>query len=127
MNDLRYMNKRVIQITLILTLIISVIAGFLFSSNWLYVVIGIWIGAGTGLIGFRMIQSMAVSLDTDPEHSEKQGRQGYLERYGLYTLIFAAAAFLHVPVLAMLAGFMAHKISLFVYAYLEREDMHDGS
>ncbi len=127
MNDLRYMNKRVIQITLILTLIISVIAGFLFSSNWLYVVIGVWIGAAAGLIGFQMIQSMAVSLDTDPENSQKQGRQGYLERYGLYALIFSVAAFLHVPVLAMLAGFMAHKISLFVYAYLEREDMHDGS
>ncbi len=127
MNELQHMNKRVIQITLILTLIISAASGIIFSSNWMKVVLGVWIGAATGLIGFRMIQSMALSLDTDPDNGQKQGRQGYLERYGLYALIFFAAAFLHIPVLALLAGFMAHKISLFVFAYLEREDLHDGS
>lgn len=78
------------------------------------ITIGIIIGTLTGLIGFNMIVSMAYRIEG--EGGAKQAVFNYLLRYLLYGCIFALGYMAGANLLAMLIGFVCHKIALLVYS-----------
>lgn len=116
---MKRMNEIVLRLTILLGLVVSVVTGILFGYQG---VIGVWIGVIMALIGYRMIVNMALTLDdSDPQ---AKGRTNYMMRNGLYALVMVIAYFAGIPLLAVVAGYLAHKASLLMYTVLERR--HDN-
>jgi hypothetical protein len=118
MDHLKKMNRFIRRTTVGLSAGGSLLA--LWISGW-QACLGVWIGAGTGLIGYQMIISMVGTL-SGQEDGRTKGTAGYAARYVVYALIFGLGSYLHFPVLSMLVGFLCHKASLFIYTYTERNN-----
>jgi hypothetical protein len=118
MSDLRKLKQSVTRLTLAVGLIVSGICYAVFDFRTF---IGVWIGVFTALAGFEMIIRMVRSLPDNGEDGRQMGRGSYALRYAFYALVLAVGALRHVPVLAMLAGFVCHKLSLLIYTYQNRQ------
>lgn len=112
-------QKKIERISLLVTFCLSVFGWILFDFK---VFAGIWIGCMCALIGFRMIVKMALHLQPDAQKAKKQGIAGYISRYVFYGFIFVICAIKGIPLLSVLAGIMAHKVSLLIYTAIEKED-----
>lgn len=122
MNEFDVMNKRIISYSILLSLVVAVIGGFLFYD--FFVFIGILIGTLTGLLGYGMIVHMTLSLGIDEKLSKKKGFVNYAIRYMLYAVIFFVSVYFGISVIALLVGFLCHKASIFIYVLVERKDEH---
>ena len=59
------------------------------------------------------------SLKPDEKLSKRQGAANYIVRYIIYAVIFGFFVYLNISIIALLVGFLCHKLSIFVYALLE--------
>lgn len=114
------MQKRIELLSLLVTIPVSIVGFIIFKDK--NVLVGVWIGCLTALIGFRMIVQMAKMLNPDEEGAKKQGYRGYVFRYFMYGGIMFISAYVGVPILSVLAGMMCHKASLFIYSAIGKED-----
>lgn len=119
MNELQKQNQFIVRYSLVWAGFISVLA--LLLLDWKSAV-GIWIGSVMGLFGYWMIVWLTSSLSVT--NGTSKGRVGYMMRYASYALVLVTMTILNVPVLAMLAGFLTHKLSLLFYVFTERKDFH---
>lgn len=117
MNEVTSMNKKIVIYSLLIGISVAIIAGLLFND--IYVLVGVLVGLGTGLIGYAMIVQMALSLKPDEKLSKRQGAANYMVRYIIYAVIFGFFVYLNISIIALLVGFLCHKLSIFVYALLE--------
>lgn len=81
----------------------------------------IW-GIVIALAGLLMICTLASSLSPTVKKEKNRAAAGYAVRYGMYALALFIGAFVHFPILMMLAGIMVQKASLFLYALRQRKD-----
>ena len=123
MNEVTSMNKKIVIYSLLIGISVAIIAGLLFND--IYVLVGVLVGLGTGLIGYAMIVQMALSLKPDEKYEanqyryETEGAANYIVRYIIYAVIFGFFVYLNISIIALLVGFLCHKLSIFVYALLE--------
>ena len=132
MNEVTSMNKKIVIYSLLIGISVAIIAGLLFND--IYVLVGVLVGLGTGLIGYAMIVQMALSLKPDEKYEANQyryetdklgriekceGAANYIVRYIIYAVIFGFFVYLNISIIALLVGFLCHKLSIFVYALLE--------
>lgn len=115
MNEFKKMVQRVHLITLAATLIVSILTLMIFRREAVDVLIGLWLGAFAGMMGFMMIVSMAKSLE--PERAKFKGMAGYYVRYAFYAVILFFAGVSDIPILAVLVGILCHKFAVFIFAY----------
>lgn len=80
------------------------------------------LGAAVCELGLYMICSMANGLHPDCSGMKTKGASSYVLRYLMYGLVLFAGAWFGLPVLGMLAGLLAGKGSLLVYALQERKE-----
>ena len=121
MSEFTSMNKKILIYSLIIGIVVAIGSGLLFND--IYVFIGILIGLFTGLLGYGMIVQMALSMKPDEKLEKRKGAINYIIRYIVYALIFGFFVYLKISVIAMLVGFLCHKLSIFIYAILaERND-----
>lgn len=117
MNEVTSMNKKIVTYSLLIGISVAIVSGLLFND--IYVLAGVLVGLITGLIGYAMIVQMALSLKPDEKLSKRQGAANYIVRYIIYAVIFGFFAYFKFSVIALLVGFLCHKLSIFVYAILE--------
>lgn len=117
MNEITSMNKKIVVYSCLIGISVAIVSGLLFND--IYVLLGVLIGLITGLIGYAMIVQMTLLLKPDEKLSKRQGAANYIVRYIVYAVIFGVFVYLNISVIALLAGFLCHKLSIFVYAILE--------
>ena len=103
MNEVTSMNKKIVIYSLLIGISVAIIAGLLFND--IYVLVGVLVGLGTGLIGYAMIVQMALSLKPDEKLSKRQGAANYIVRYIIYAVIFGFFVYLNISIIALLVGF----------------------
>lgn len=108
----KQMISKVRNLSLIISLIAAIISFLIFKDK--YIAAGIVIGTLTGLIGFNMIVSMAYRVEGTS--GAKTAVFNYLLRYLMYGCIFALCMMQGIHALALLAGFICHKIAIFIYS-----------
>ncbi|WP_297238687.1 ATP synthase subunit I [uncultured Faecalicoccus sp.] len=124
MNELQLMNKKIEILSVVLGVLAALIAGLLFKD--LKIAIAVVLGLVIALIGYAMIVRMTVTMGDDDKLEKQKGTRAYLSRYLLYICFFGAAAYFGFSVIALLAGFLCHKLAILVYALqLGRMD-HDA-
>lgn len=119
------MNRKIINYTLFLSFCSSVILACIFHSQLLNVFIAVWIGSILGLYGYYQITQMVLRIPSDEQAGKKMGTQEYVKRYMLYGIVLVLCQLIHIPVLGVLAGFMAHKGAILLYALKDKEDFHE--
>lgn len=123
MNEITTMNKKILLYSISIGIGVAIVSGLLFND--IYVLIGILVGVITGLIGYAMIVHMALSLKPDEKMSKHQGTANYIFRYIIYAVIFGLFVYFKFSVIALLVGFLCHKLSIFIYALLEERKDKD--
>lgn len=110
MDDLKKLSQEITKYTLLLFLpVVLVIAlAFGWRSG-----IGVVIGMILGLVGFYSIVHYCSSVQPDSS-AKRSGTFHYLVRYCLYGLVMGIFAYLHIPVLAQLAGFLCSKGAILI-------------
>ncbi|MEG0468545.1 MAG: hypothetical protein RR531_11625 [Longicatena sp.] len=124
MNELQRMNQKIKVLTFILmgvAMIVGAIIALMWNHNIYKVVGGVAIGALVGLIGFQMISRMTKSIEY-AGNAQASGYFGYMMRYLMYGLVFAASIFCGINAFALLAGFTCHKIAIIFYSLKTREE-----
>lgn len=111
METKKQMIRQVQLYSLFIMLVAVLISLFLKDKS---ITIGIVIGTLTGLIGFNMIVSMAYRIEK--EGGAKQAVFNYLLRYILYGCIFALGYMAGANLIALLVGFLCHKLALLIYS-----------
>lgn len=123
MNELNLMNKKIVMYSLAIGILIAIVGGLIFFE--IRITLGVLIGLFTGLLGYGMIVQMSLSLEPDEKAAKRKGAVNYIVRYLIYGLIFAGFVYLGFSVIALLIGFLCHKLSIFVYCVIEeRNDRH---
>ena len=115
------MRKAIASLTLALALIVDGFAVMLFQDQFVEIGVGILVGALTGLIGFSMIIRMSSTIELYGNPKAK-GYSSYVKRYGIYTLIFALAAWRGVNIVALLVGMLLHKGAILIYVFIHRKE-----
>ena len=123
MDNLKNLSKSIIGYTGIFALICAIIAWAWFGFQ---AFLGVGIGSILGMIGFFHIVRFCQSIDGDT-NGKKAGIMNYVVRYLLYGVVMFGFAYLGIPVLAMLAGFLCHKGAILMYSIHARKEMDDVS
>lgn len=124
MAELKTLFEKAGMYTFVLAVIFSAGTGVLFHS-W-KAAAGIWIGAALAQTGLYAIMQYARNL-TEITASRTKAFMNYTMRYAFYGIVMAVCAWLGVPVLSMLAGFLAGKLSLVLYAGIQRKEVENGN
>ena len=122
MDETRKMMMEIRGITLLMTGIGCVLAALLFPSIWKQAVGGVAIGAFTGLMGFNMISNMVSRIDGEMADMKARAFRSYTRRYLLYAIIFGLSAIAGMPIAALLAGMLLHKLSILMYSWKNRKE-----
>lgn len=126
MDDLKYLTQFECCTSLGLCAICS-LAGYCFFHLDFKALLGLWIGALAGILGFFAIIFMVKSINPNSKSNERFGTFNYVARYAMYGIIFGIAAWNKIPVLSMLAGFVCTKASLILYSLKTRKEYESGS
>lgn len=124
MDDLKKLSQEITKYTLLLFLpVVSIITlVFGWRSG-----IGVSIGMVMGLVGFYSIVHYCSSIPSNSS-AKRSGAFHYIVRYCFYGLVMGIFAYLHIPVLAQLAGFLCSKGAiLIVSSKLGKEIDHVSS
>ncbi len=78
------------------------------------ITLGVGLGCMIGLIGFNMILQWGYSVETN---SKASAFKNYLSRYVFYACMFGLSYYFGANILALLAGFMCHKIAIYIYSF----------
>lgn len=122
MSDTDRMVKEIDRITLVLTGVLMLVSVIGFPHMVKTVALGIAIGALTGLLGFHMIRNMANRVVDSALEDGSSAYRSYLNRSLLYVAIFAISISQGVNVFALLAGMLAHKVSILIYTWRHRKE-----
>ena len=122
MDETRKMMMEVRAITLLMMGIGCLLAALLFPSIWKQAVGGVAIGAFTGLMGFNMISNMVSRIDGEMADIKARAFRSYTRRYLLYAIIFGLSAIAGMPIAALLAGMLLHKLSILMYSWKNRKE-----
>ena len=112
------MHASILKLTLILGGLFSLAFTFIDGISGL---IGVWIGMMMGWLGYLMIVRLAYSLSSQADLKTK-GMTSYAMRFLVYALVFIVGLWTGFSVWSILAGFLAHKCALLLYAWLERRN-----
>lgn len=99
-------------VLLTVALAVLVFAG---ASGWNFLISMIW-GAAASLIGLAMICQGVGNLSSSVSAEKNKGMVSYAVRYVFYALALLAGAWLKLNILGMLAGILAQKATLVIYA-----------
>lgn len=122
MDETRKMMMEVRGITLLMMGIGCILAALLFPAIWKQAVGGVAIGAFTGLMGFNMISNMVSRIDGEMADIKARAFRSYTRRYLLYAIIFGLSAIAGMPIAALLAGMLLHKLSILMYSWKNRKE-----
>lgn len=122
MNETRKMAMEVRILTAILMVILGFASLLCFPGEYKSITMGIIIGAVCGLMGFNMICNMAERIDGDSLDVKNRATRSYTRRYLLYAIVFALSASVGVNLIALLAGMLAHKLSILLYTLRHRKE-----
>lgn len=81
------------------------------------ITLGIGLGCMIGLIGFNMILQWGYSVETN---SKASAFKNYLSRYVFYACMFGLSYYMGANILALLVGFVCHKIAIYVYSFTRK-------
>lgn len=95
--------------------IVAMIVSLIFKDKT--VTLGIGLGCMIGLIGFNMILQWGYSVEGN---GKKSGHRNFLSRYLFYGCMFVLCYIVGANILAMLVGFLCHKISIYVYSFTRK-------
>ena len=115
------MRKSIRWITLALACIACGISLIVFQDQFQGIGVGILIGALSGLIGFSMIIRMSNTIELY-DNPKAKGYSSYVKRFGIYTIIFALAAWRGVNIIALLVGMLLHKGAILIYVFIHRKE-----
>lgn len=115
---MKQMHASILKLTLILGGLFSLAFTFIDGISGL---IGVWIGMMMGWLGYLMIVRLAYSLSSQADLKTK-GMTSYAMRFLVYALVFIVGLWTGFSVWSILAGFLAHKCALLLYAWLERRN-----
>lgn len=93
-----------------------------FFSQAKEIIIGIAIGTLCGVMGFNMIIKFSESLNGDSYNVSGGSYTSYLRRYLMYAIVLILCAYVEIPVLAVLVGFLSHKSAIVYYSFLHRKE-----
>ena len=123
MDEMKKMSISICQYTGILALLCAIIAWVCFGTSSF---IGVGIGAILGIAGFFHIVMFCQRIDGQTD-GKKAGIMNYVVRYLIYGVVMFGFAYLHIPVLSMLAGLVCHKGAILIYSIHTRKEMDDVS
>lgn len=106
----------------LLMLIAVLLSVVLFFDNYKEISIGIIIGTLCGIMGFNMIIKFSEKIDGDSVNVSRGSYNSYLRRYLMYTLVLILCAYVQIPVLAVLVGFLCHKGAIVLYSFIHRKE-----
>ena len=95
--------------------IVAMLVSLVFKDKT--ITLGIGLGCMIGLIGFNMILQWGYSVETG---KNPRVYRNFLSRYAFYAIMFGLCYYLGANVLALLVGFMCHKLAVFVYSITEK-------
>ncbi|EOS62112.1 hypothetical protein C815_00124 [Firmicutes bacterium M10-2] len=88
--------------------------------------IGICVGVVTGQLGLVMIIRFARTIGSQAK-ANRSGLKQYVLRYFMYGIIMVIFAYIGVPVLSVLIGFMCTKGAILMYSQKLRKEADDVS
>ena len=94
---------------------IAMIISLIFKDKT--ITLGIGLGCMIGLIGFNMILQWGYSVEGN---GKKSGYMNYLSRYAFYACMFILCCLMGTNVLALLVGFLCHKVAIYVYSFTRK-------
>ena len=106
------MLKKVGFYSIAITIVVMVFSLFFKDKT---ITLGIALGCLIGLIGFNMILQWGYSVESN---EKRVGFGNYLSRYGFYACMFTLSYFMGANLLALLVGFICHKIAIYVYSFI---------
>ena len=105
------MMKKVGFISICIMLIVMLLSLFFRDKM---ITFGVGLGCMIGLIGFNMILQWGYSVETN---SKASAFKNYLSRYVFYACMFGLSYYFGANILALLVGFMCHKIAIYIYSF----------
>ena len=117
------MHISICKYTCILSMIVS-LATLVFTG--VLGLIGVWMGTLMALVGYYLIVKLSASIQPDCDASIKTV-VSYLIRYLFYALVMMIGVYLHISVMAILFGYLSHKVSLLMYTWLERRNVNGST
>lgn len=112
-NRLKMMKK--VGFLSICIMIVVMLLSLFFKDKM--ITFGVGLGCMIGLIGFNMILQWGYSVETG---KNPRVYRNFLSRYAFYAIMFGLCYYLGANVLALLVGFMCHKLAVFVYSITEK-------
>ncbi len=112
-NKLKMMKK--VGFISICIMIIVMLLSLFFKDKM--ITFGIGLGCMVGLIGFNMILQWGDNVEMG---KNTKAYRHFLSRYAFYAIMFGLCYYLGANVLALLVGFMCHKVALFIYTFTEK-------
>lgn len=123
MDEMKKMSISICQYTGVLAFVCAIIVWVCFGTLAFF---GVGIGAILGIAGFFHIVMFCQHVNGETE-GKKAGFMNYAVRYFLYGVVMFGFAYLHIPVLSMLAGLVCHKGAILLYSIHTRKEMDDVS
>ena len=108
------MLKRVGIYSISITVIVMLLS-ILFKDKT--ITLGIGLGCMIGLIGFNMILQYGYSVEGNGKRS---GQRNFLSRYGFYAAMFVLSYYMGANILALLVGFLCHKVAIYIYSFTRK-------
>lgn len=104
-------------------MLICILLGIaLFLDQAKEVAVGITIGTLCGIMGFQMIIRFSEKIHGDSVNVKGGSYSSYLRRYLLYAVVLGACAYVEIPLLAVLTGFLCHKAAIVYYSFIHRKE-----
>lgn len=122
MNETRKMAMEIRVISAVMMVVLGALSMLCFPNEFKSITMGIVIGTMCGLLGFNMICTMAERIDKDTLDVKNRAIRSYTRRYLLYAVIFALSAGIGINLIALLAGMLAHKVSILLYTLRHRKE-----
>ena len=95
--------------------VVAMIISLLFKDKT--ITLGIGLGCMIGLIGFNMILQYGYNVEGN---GKKSGQRNFLSRYGFYAAMFVLSHSMGANILALLVGFLCHKVAIYVYSFTRK-------
>lgn len=120
--DEKHTYQEIRKYSYILMLIAVLLSLVFFFDSFKEISIGIIVGTLCAVMGFNMIIKFSEKINGDSVNVTGGSYSSYLRRYLLYALVLILCAYVEIPLLAVLAGFLCHKGAIVLYSFIHRKE-----
>ena len=113
--DEQSIYREIRKYSYVFMLVCILLGSALFLDQAKEITVGIIIGTLCGIMGFQMIIRFSEKIHGDSVNVKGGSYSSYLRRY-------LACAYVEIPLLAVLTGYLCHKAAIAYYSFIHRKE-----